>query len=144
MAVHHLDQPLDVPVAERGEEGGLTEPVVTTVVAEEAPARRRGLIMGFVQAGYPLGAATAGTLAAVLLPSSGWRPLFLIAFAPVLIVLVSARFLRESRSFTTVRAETARRRLDHRPGWRHPSPRSCAGRPSSPACSGSASTVGSA
>ena len=97
---------------------GLTEPVVNTVVAEEAPARRRGLIMGFVQAGYPLGAAIAGTLAAVLLPSSGWRPLFLIAFAPVLIVLVSARFLRESRSFTAVRAETERRHLDHRPGWR--------------------------
>jgi len=97
---------------------GLTEPVVNTMVAEEAPARRRGLLMGLVQAGYPLGAAVAGTLAALLLPHHGWRPLFLVAFAPVVIVLVSGRFLRESRSFRAVKAEAQRRQVEHRPGWR--------------------------
>jgi MFS family permease len=97
---------------------GLTEPVVNTIVAEEAPRRRRGMLMGFVQAGYPLGAAVAGTLAALLLPHAGWRPLFLVAFAPVVIVLVSGRFLRESRAFRAVQAETQRRAIEHRPGWR--------------------------
>jgi MFS family permease len=97
---------------------GLTEPVVNTMVAEEVPTRRRGMLMGLVQAGYPCGAAVAGTLAAVLLPHAGWRPLFLVAFAPVVIVLVSARFLRESRTFRAVRAEVTRREIEHKPGWR--------------------------
>jgi MFS family permease len=97
---------------------GLTEPVVNTMVAEEAPTRRRGVVMGFVQAGYPLGAAIAGTLAAVLLPGAGWRPLFAIAFAPVLIIAFASRLLKESASFQHIHAEVTRRELEYRPRWR--------------------------
>lgn len=97
---------------------GLTEPVVNTMVAEEAPRRRRGVLMGFVQAGYPLGAGIAGTVAAVLLPSHGWRPLFFLAFAPVVLVFGTGWFLRDSRRFRAVKEETERRAIEHRPGWR--------------------------
>jgi len=97
---------------------GLTEPAVNTMVAEEAPRRHRGFLMGFVQAGYPLGAGLTGTVAAALLPGHGWRPLFLLAFAPVVIVLVSSAFLRESRRFDAVRAVAAREAIENRPGWR--------------------------
>lgn len=97
---------------------GLTEPAVNTMVAEEAPRRHRGFLMGFVQAGYPLGAGITGTIAAVLLPSYGWRPLFLVAFAPVAIVLASSFFLRESRRFDAVRQVSQRENIVHRPGWR--------------------------
>lgn len=62
--------------------------------------------VGLLQGGYTLGAGLTGTIAAVLLPGHGWRPLFLITFAPVVIVLVSSAFLRESR------------RLDAREGGR--------------------------
>lgn len=97
---------------------GLTEPAVNTMVAEEAPRRHRGFLMGFVQAGYPLGAGLTGTIAAALLPGHGWRPLFLIAFAPVAIVLVSSTFLRESRRFDAVKEVARRESIDNRPGWR--------------------------
>jgi MFS family permease len=97
---------------------GLTEPVINTLVAEEAPRRRRGVLMGFVQAGYPLGAAIAGTIASALLPGYGWRPLFLIAFAPLLLVLVAGRFLRDSARFEQVKEAAARREIQHRPNWR--------------------------
>jgi MFS family permease len=97
---------------------GLTEPAVNTMVAEEAPRRHRGFLMGFVQAGYPLGAGLTGTIAAALLPGHGWRPLFLIAFAPVVIVLISSAFLRESRRFDAVKRVAARESIENRPGWR--------------------------
>ncbi len=70
---------------------------VNTLISEEAPARRRGMLMGVMQAGFPLGSAIAGTMAAIFLPD--WRPLFLIAFAPVLMALVASAFLRESPQF---------------------------------------------
>ncbi|MEV4603927.1 MFS transporter [Amycolatopsis sp. NPDC049253] len=97
---------------------GLTEPVINTLVAEEAPRHRRGVLMGLVQAGYPLGAGVAGTIAAVLLPAYGWRPLFYLAFAPLLLVLVAGWFLRDSARFKQVKAATAHRAVEHKPGWR--------------------------
>jgi AAHS family cis,cis-muconate transporter-like MFS transporter len=97
---------------------GLTEPAVNTIVAEEAPKRHRGFLMGFVQAGYPLGVGLTGTIAAVLLPTAGWRPLFLVAFAPVVLVLFSTRFLRDPHRFEVVKALAEREAVDYRPGWR--------------------------
>lgn len=79
---------------------------VNTLIAEEAPPHRRGMMMGIMQAGFPLGSAIAGTLAAIMLPN--WRPLFFIAFAPVLMALVASVFLRESPQFKRV-AEARRR-----------------------------------
>lgn len=97
---------------------GLTEPVINTLVAEEAPRRRRGVLMGFVQAGYPLGAGIAGTIAAAILPGYGWRPLFFIAFAPLLLVLAAGWFLRDSSRYQQVKTVVAERQLEHRPNWR--------------------------
>ena len=70
---------------------------VNTLIAEETPIHRRGMLMGVMQAGFPLGSAIAGTMAAIFLPD--WRPLFLIAFAPVLMALAASVFLRESPQF---------------------------------------------
>lgn len=97
---------------------GLTEPVINTLVAEEAPRRRRGVLMGFVQAGYPLGAAIAGTIASALLAGPGWRPLFLVAFAPLVLVLVAGLFLKDSSRFQQVKKTAEQRDIEHRPGWR--------------------------
>lgn len=97
---------------------GLTEPAVNTMVAEEAPQRHRGFLMGLVQAGYPLGAGITGTIAAAILPNHGWRPLFLIAFAPVIVVLLSTRLMRESHRFTVVKDVSEARSIERRPGWR--------------------------
>jgi MFS family permease len=97
---------------------GLVEPAVNTVVSEEAPPRRRGVLMGFVQAGFPLGAALAGSLASLILPGHGWRAMFLLAFAPVLVMVAASLFMRESRRFQQMRSTVNRLDIEHRPGWR--------------------------
>lgn len=97
---------------------GLTEPVINTLVAEEAPRRHRGVLMGLVQAGYPLGAAIAGTVASALLAGPGWRPLFLVAFAPLLLVIFAGLFLKDSSRFQQVKAAAEHQDIDHKPDWR--------------------------
>ena len=58
--------------------GGLSYPITGAIITEEFPARLRGLFMGLLQIGYPLGWALASLWAAWLLSSHGWRMLFLV------------------------------------------------------------------
>lgn len=79
---------------------GLAEgPIANTMVAEEAPPKQRGTMIGITQAGYPIGLALAGLLGSIILPRYGWRPLFLIAFVPVLATVLVMRLLREPPVF---------------------------------------------
>jgi AAHS family cis,cis-muconate transporter-like MFS transporter len=99
---------------------GFAEPTINTAISEEAPKRVRGLFMGFIQAGFPLGGAIAGYIASALLGGPGWRPLFLIAFAPVLVVIVVLLFTRDTARFKAARAAVQEQGGDAaRPGWRH-------------------------
>lgn len=82
---------------------------MNTLISEEAPPQKRGLMMGIMQAGFPLGSALAGTVAAIYLPN--WRPLFFIAFAPVLIILLVSFFVRESPRFQVVARERREEKL---------------------------------
>lgn len=50
---------------------------MAALAAESAPPHGRDLAVGLVQAGYPFAAVFTGLLAAGLLPSHGWRVLFL-------------------------------------------------------------------
>ena len=52
---------------------------VATMTAEFAPDRRRNLILSTVLAGYPIGATLFGLAAADIIPSYGWRAIFLVA-----------------------------------------------------------------
>lgn len=99
---------------------GAVEPTINTAVAEQAPKRIRGLLMGFVQAGYPLGAAIAGYIASAMLAGPGWRPLFLVAFAPVLVVIAVTWFTRDPARFRAARAAVEEQGGDAaHPGFRH-------------------------
>jgi MFS family permease len=69
-----------------------------TLVAEAVSARMRGLFMGIMQAGYPVGMALAGSIAAFFLPGN-WRTLFLIAFIPAIIVVLLAFGVKEPREY---------------------------------------------
>jgi len=79
-------------------------PITAAYVAESAPARHRGMLMGVLQCGYPLGWFLAALLAAPLLESSGWRSIFLIGFAVVPIAFLIAWRLPESQRFEQVAA----------------------------------------
>ncbi|MBK6597348.1 MAG: MFS transporter [Proteobacteria bacterium] len=76
--------------------GGLLYPATGALVAEEAPARIRGLMTGLLQTAYPVGWFVASLLAALLLPSFGWRVLFLTGLVSLPFVWVIRRYIRES------------------------------------------------
>lgn len=88
--------------------GGLSYPVTGAIIAEEAPARFRGLFAGFLQTGYPIGWAVGAFLARPLIEKSGWRSIFLIALISLPYVLVIRFFLHEPQRFIAARSQPQR------------------------------------
>ena len=86
--------------------GGLTYPVSGAMVAEEAPARYRGIFTGMLQTGYPAGWFLASIFAWTMLEQVGWRPLFLIGLLSIPYAFIVAKLLRESRRFKPQAAKT--------------------------------------
>ncbi len=85
--------------------GGLLYPVTGAIVAEEAPARFRGIFTGLLQTGYPLGWFVASLMAAPILATWGWRPVFLIGLISIPFVFVVRRHLREPPRFEAAQPE---------------------------------------
>lgn len=79
-------------------------PITAAYVAESAPPQWRGMLMGVLQCGYPLGWFLAAMLATPLLEASGWRAIFLIAFAVIPLAFLIGWRLPESRRFAAVAA----------------------------------------
>ena len=77
---------------------------LTSLVAEYTPARKRSLMVGFMQVGYPLGATAGGFAAVWLIESSGWPAVFFfgsaLSFAAVFFTWF---FLPESLEFLSSR-----------------------------------------
>jgi MFS family permease len=65
-----------------GLSGGLS-PITGALTIENAPDKLRGMIMGVLQCGYPLGWLLAALIAAPLLRDFGWRAACYAAFAIV-------------------------------------------------------------
>lgn len=80
--------------------GGLLYPTSGALVAEESPARIRGLMTGMLQTAYPVGWFLASLFAVLILENWGWRPLFLTALVGMPFVFVVARFVQESARFS--------------------------------------------
>lgn len=80
-------------------------PITSVYVAEAAPARHRGLWMGILQCGYPLGWFLASLLAAPLLADHGWRSIFMVGFAVIPVALAIAWQLPESTRFARIAAQ---------------------------------------
>jgi AAHS family cis,cis-muconate transporter-like MFS transporter len=85
--------------------GGLSYPITGAVIAEEFPARYRGLFLGFLQIGYPLGWALASLWAAWLLGAYGWRILFLVGLVSLPIAWLVNRVIHEPERFLVNRAQ---------------------------------------
>jgi MFS family permease len=79
-------------------------PITNTYVAEVAPARYRGLFVGILQCGYPLGWFIAAMVTAPLMSVFGWRAIFLVALAVIPIAVVIYRVVPESQRFESARA----------------------------------------
>ncbi|NKQ56983.1 aromatic acid/H+ symport family MFS transporter [Amycolatopsis sp. K13G38] len=111
--------------------GGVV-PSAIALTVEYAPRGRRQLYNALMFAGYSVGGVLAAVLALALLTGHGWRPLFAIGAAPVLVVLPLAwRFLPESAGHLLARGRTEQaRRLAARYGLDLPGER--AGRTAAP------------
>ena len=87
--------------------GGLSYPITGAILTEETPARMRGLAMGLLQIGYPLGWALASLWSMWLLTEYGWRQLFWVGLVSLPMVWVVRRYLREPPRSVAARAQEA-------------------------------------
>jgi MFS family permease len=80
--------------------------VSITLVNEQIPARRRGLLYSVVQGGYPLGVFLASGVY-LLTASHGWRFVFIWGVVPLAVVAVGRWKIRESDRFLHMKAVRA-------------------------------------
>lgn len=78
-----------------------------SLTMESIPARSRGLVSGFLQAGYPSGLLLASAVFGLFYPLIGWRGMFMVGLAPALLVLYIRRSVKESPGFHPERAKKA-------------------------------------
>ncbi|MFJ5264864.1 MFS transporter [Streptomyces sp. NPDC088387] len=83
--------------------GGLM-PTAAALVIEYAPPARRNLTYAVMQSGYAVGGILAAALAIPVIPGAGWRVMYLIGAAPLVVVLPLAyRWLPESLEYLVLR-----------------------------------------
>ena len=74
------------------------------LVAETWPAKHRGKAIGLMQSGWAIGYILAAVLGALILPTLGWRVMFLIGFAPALLTIWIRRGVPEPQGWHTTHA----------------------------------------
>lgn len=83
-------------------------PIATALIAEFSPRRLRAQVIGAIQVGVPLGGMLGAMLAAELMPSYGWRSVFIVGGAlPLLVAAVMYFVLPESPRFLATRPHAA-------------------------------------
>jgi SHS family lactate transporter-like MFS transporter len=73
--------------------------VGASLAMEHAPIRRRGVLSGILQGGYPLGYLLAALAARVILPGMGWRAMFWAGGIPALLALYIRTKVPESEAW---------------------------------------------
>ena len=69
------------------------------MVAEEAPAKVRGRLIGLAQIGYPLGFFLGALLSLLIVDHFGWRVLFIAGLLPVFLMMWARRGVDETKRF---------------------------------------------
>ncbi|HTC45036.1 MAG TPA: MFS transporter [Steroidobacteraceae bacterium] len=75
-----------------------------SLTMESVKPQARGLVSGLLQSGYPTGYLLASLVFALLYDRIGWRGMFVIGFAPALLVLYIRRHVPESPTWQAKRA----------------------------------------
>jgi MFS family permease len=87
--------------------------VSITIVNEQVPAKRRGLLYSIVQGGWPVGVFLASGVY-LAFGGLGWRFVFLLGVLPIFAVILGRFFVRESERFEQVKSlRNAVRQGDH-------------------------------
>lgn len=71
-------------------------PVACTIVSEFMPSRIRGAATGNMMAAFPVGLVVAAGLSLAIIPTLGWRWLFVVGVLPALILFFLRRNVPES------------------------------------------------
>lgn len=74
-----------------------------TITSEESLIRWRSVFIAILNLTYPLGFMLASGFAYLIVPSFGWRPLFYIAFAPLIVVGLMWFRAKETKRFTDLK-----------------------------------------
>jgi putative MFS transporter len=82
-------------------------PVTTTLVAEYMPRNVRGLGTGTVMAAFGVGQVAAALLGLLVIPTLGWKVLFLIGVVPIFLIWVIRRTIPESLRYLLNKGRTA-------------------------------------
>jgi AAHS family benzoate transporter-like MFS transporter len=83
-------------------------PTAITLVTEYSRRGRSGSATTTVMTGYHVGAMVTALLGIIVIPSLGWRAVFVIGAAPALVILpLMLRYLPESTSFLNAKAAVA-------------------------------------
>lgn len=80
----------------------------TSLAMEAAPAKKRGLLSGILQQGYPAGYLLAAVSYIFVFPRFGWRPLFFLGGLPALLALFVRYRVTESDVWKHTRQESWR------------------------------------
>ncbi|OLL27440.1 hypothetical protein BTH42_32955 [Burkholderia sp. SRS-W-2-2016] len=100
--------------------GGVV-PTAAALTVEYSPPRRRSFNYALIYTGYSLGGIVVALLAMHWLPTHGWRWLFGVGAAPLILVALCARYLPESLDFLLARGRIDEARSVARGlGIRHP------------------------
>jgi AAHS family benzoate transporter-like MFS transporter len=62
-------------------------PVAAALTTQAAPSSRGNLAYVIMQSGYPVGGMAASLLAMTQLPTHGWRPMYVVAAIPLLVIV---------------------------------------------------------
>src|SRR5947209_9730280 len=71
-------------------------PVTLTLASEFSPGRIRGRMTGTMMAAFPVGLVVAAALSLAIVPSLGWRALFIIGVVPAVLLFFVRRTMPES------------------------------------------------
>lgn len=85
-------------------------PNVVALMTEYAPKRIRSTLVALMFSGYAIGGMSSALLGAWLVPQFGWKIMFLLAGAPLLLLPVIWMFLPESLMYLTAKNETEKSR----------------------------------
>lgn len=73
--------------------------VITMLMAEYVPTKKRTTILGSLQAAYSVGFLAITVLAGLLLPNFGWRPLYLVNIIPIFLAIFIAYKIPEPKGW---------------------------------------------
>ena len=82
-------------------------PVTLTLSSEFSPGRIRGSMAGNIMAAFPVGLVVAAVLSLAIIPTLGWRALFIVGVVPAALLFFVRRYMPESVRYLLTKGRVA-------------------------------------